>query len=87
MKEERKSKEVGLFFSSKMLDLSDLCISEGKAVWVLYADIVCLSDDGNVFDAALLAFVSAMQNCKHHSLATFHCFPLLISCVPFPPLQ
>ena len=48
-----------------MVDLSELCISEGKAVWVLYADIVCLTDDGNIFDAALLAFVSAMQNRKH----------------------
>lgn len=50
-----------------MVDLNDLCISEGKAVWVLYADIVCLNDDGNVFDASLLALVSALKNGQRSS--------------------
>ena len=52
-----------------MLDLSQLCISEGRAVWVLYADMVCLNDDGAVFDAALLSFVSALQNRTYYSFA------------------
>jgi exosome complex component RRP43 len=33
-----------------------------QAAWVLYADIVCLNYDGNVFDAALLALVSALKS-------------------------
>ncbi|RUS34351.1 ribosomal protein S5 domain 2-type protein [Jimgerdemannia flammicorona] len=45
---------------SKVLSLTDLCIEPSKAVWVLYADVLCLSYDGNVLDASLLALVSAL---------------------------
>ncbi|KAJ3069829.1 hypothetical protein HK102_006827, partial [Quaeritorhiza haematococci] len=50
--------------SANIIDLQDLCISEGKAVWVLYADIICLNYDGNVFDAALAALVAALKNVR-----------------------
>jgi exosome complex component RRP43 len=47
---------------SKVLDLKDLCIEEGKAVWVLYVDAVCVAYDGNIFDAALAAIMAALKN-------------------------
>jgi exosome complex component RRP43 len=36
--------------------------SEGKTVWYLYLDIYCLDYDGNVFDASLIALISALKN-------------------------
>ena len=48
--------------SSNLIDLKDLCIIEGKLVWVLKADITCLNLDGNVLDSALKALVSALKN-------------------------
>ncbi|KAF9113973.1 Exosome complex component RRP43 [Mortierella sp. AM989] len=47
---------------SKVLDLKDLCIEEGKAVWALWIDVVCISYDGNIHDAALAAVVAALKN-------------------------
>ncbi|KAF9084147.1 Exosome complex component RRP43 [Mortierella sp. AD031] len=49
---------------SKVLDLKDLCIEEGKAVWVLYVDAVCVSYDGNIYDAALAAIMAALNNVR-----------------------
>jgi exosome complex RNA-binding protein Rrp42 (RNase PH superfamily) len=45
-----------------------LCIKEGKAVWVLHADIVCLNYDGNILDASLLALTTALKNCKYYGI-------------------
>ncbi|KAI9199580.1 ribosomal protein S5 domain 2-type protein [Polychytrium aggregatum] len=50
--------------SSKMFDLKTLCIAPGNAVWVLYADIACINYDGNVFDAALVALLAALENVR-----------------------
>ncbi|KAL4216054.1 hypothetical protein CU097_007492 [Rhizopus azygosporus] len=53
-----------LYTKSNVFPLEKLCIEEGKAVWVLYADIVCLNYDGNVLDASLLALSIALRNLK-----------------------
>ncbi|KAI7905302.1 exosome component 8-like protein [Cokeromyces recurvatus] len=53
-----------LFSKSAIFPLESLCIEEGKAVWVLYADIVCLNYDGNILDASLLALSIALTNLK-----------------------
>ncbi|KAG1445565.1 hypothetical protein G6F56_009868 [Rhizopus delemar] len=53
-----------LFSKSNVFPLESLCIEEGKAVWVLYADIVCLNYDGNVLDAGLLSLTTALKDCK-----------------------
>ena len=45
-----------------LIDLSQLCIIENTAAWVIYADVVVVNDDGNVFDAALLALNHALKN-------------------------
>ncbi|THH15954.1 hypothetical protein EW146_g4613 [Bondarzewia mesenterica] len=48
--------------SSGVIPLDSLCIHPGKAVWVLYVDATCINYDGNAFDAALVAMVSALKN-------------------------
>ncbi|KAI8341613.1 exosome complex component RRP43-like protein [Choanephora cucurbitarum] len=53
-----------LFLKSHLFPLESLCIEEGKAVWVLYADIVCLNYDGNILDASLLALSIALKHLK-----------------------
>lgn len=53
---------ISMFNSSKMLSLSSLCIEPGKCCWVLYIDATCINYDGNIFDATLLAVVSALLN-------------------------
>jgi exosome complex component RRP43 len=45
-----------------VVNVEDLCIERGKAVWVIYADVTCLNYDGNVLDAAQLALVAALRN-------------------------
>lgn len=44
------------------LNLEQLCIDDGRAVWVIYADMMCLNYDGNVGDAMMLALVGALQD-------------------------
>ncbi|CAG8488398.1 2906_t:CDS:10 [Ambispora gerdemannii] len=53
-----------LLKSSSVISLKDLCIEEGKAVWVLYADIICINYDGNVFDASVIAIIAALNNLR-----------------------
>ncbi|KAJ3042306.1 hypothetical protein HDV00_007673 [Rhizophlyctis rosea] len=50
--------------SSSILNLDDLCIAPGQAVWVLYADILCLNYEGNALDAALAALIAALRNVR-----------------------
>ncbi|KAG0369554.1 ribosomal protein S5 domain 2-type protein [Gamsiella multidivaricata] len=49
---------------SNVLNLKDLCIEEGKAAWVLWVDVVCVSYDGNINDAALTAVMAALGNVR-----------------------
>lgn len=48
--------------STDVTDLMELCIVPGKVVWCLYLDVVCINDDGNVLDAAVLAMTAALFN-------------------------
>ena len=50
-----------IVLSSGMFSLSNLCIESERAVWVVYVDVVCICDDGNLFDACLLAVVAALR--------------------------
>ncbi|ESK94844.1 exosome component 8 [Moniliophthora roreri MCA 2997] len=47
---------------SKIIPRESLCIHPSKYVWALYVDATCINYDGNAFDAALLAMVSALKN-------------------------
>ncbi|GAA6030178.1 hypothetical protein JCM8097_009300 [Rhodosporidiobolus ruineniae] len=51
-----------VLLASNILPISSLVIEPGKAVWVVYLDIVCLNYDGGVLDAAVLAAVGALKN-------------------------
>lgn len=47
-----------------MVELEQLCVKEGDAVWVLKLDVVCLDYAGNVFDAALFAATAALSDVR-----------------------
>ncbi len=47
---------------SQLIDMAALCIKPKEEVWVLYIDIYPLDYDGNLFDAASIAAVSALKN-------------------------
>ncbi|KAF8933800.1 Exosome complex component RRP43 [Dissophora ornata] len=49
---------------SSVLNLKDLCIEESKAVWALWVDVVCVSYDGNIYDAALASVMAALTNVR-----------------------
>ncbi|MEM0094758.1 MAG: exosome complex protein Rrp42 [Candidatus Micrarchaeaceae archaeon] len=49
--------------ASAMLDLGSLFIEEGK-VWSIFVDIYILNYDGNLFDASMLAAVSALSSTR-----------------------
>lgn len=46
---------------TRLVNLEDLCIETGAFAWKVDIDVVCLDDDGNSFDAALLAVVGALK--------------------------
>jgi len=53
-----------IVLQSGMFSLENLCIESDKAVWMLYVDVVCICNDGNLFDACLLAIGSALKSLK-----------------------
>ena len=46
----------------KAVPREQLCIRKGRVAWCLYLDVVCLNDDGNVWDAVLLAASAALKS-------------------------
>ena len=44
-------------------------IEKDKLCWVLQTDVICLNDDGCIFDACLLALVGAIMKLKLPELA------------------
>ncbi|XP_077983660.1 exosome complex component RRP43-like [Glandiceps talaboti] len=50
--------------NSTVINLEDLCVLEGKIVWVLYCDMMCLDYDGNVVDACLMSLLAALRNVR-----------------------
>ena len=53
---------------SKCIKEEDLCIKEGKLVWSLHIDMLCLNYDGNVQDACCIAMISALKNTKLYEI-------------------
>lgn len=45
-----------------IFDLAQLCIEKGKAVWILYIDIVCLSSSGSLLSTAYLSMITALKS-------------------------
>lgn len=54
---------------SKCINEQELCIKEGKLAWVLYIDMICLNNDGNVQDACCLAMISALKTLKLYEVS------------------
>jgi len=50
--------------NSGFVNLEELCIQENKLVWVIYADVMCMSHDGNLIDAVMTVIYAALQNAK-----------------------
>jgi len=55
---------VKVLETSGCITPGQLCISPGKLVWCLYIDLVCLDHDGNVWDAAVAAMISALETVR-----------------------
>ncbi|MDW0127677.1 MAG: exosome complex protein Rrp42 [Nitrososphaeraceae archaeon] len=49
---------------SEMLDLSKLVLVPGRIVYTIFVDCSIINVDGNLFDAASYAVVSALASCK-----------------------
>lgn len=47
---------------SKAINLTKLCVKEGEQAWSVMVDIVTVNDAGNLFDAAALAAIAALQD-------------------------
>lgn len=50
--------------TTHLLDPASLVIEKDRAAWVVYIDILCLSDDGNIFDAAWTSLVEALRTAR-----------------------
>jgi len=48
--------------TSGCIKASDLCIEAGHYVWVLYIDLVCLDQAGNILDTSVTAMIAALEN-------------------------
>ena len=44
------------------MELENLVIKEGKLVWAVYVDLMCLNFDGNILDCGIKAMVAALEN-------------------------
>ncbi len=46
---------------AKAIDVKKLCVTPGEKAWFVIVDIVTINDDGNLFDAASLAAITALK--------------------------
>ena len=49
---------------SEVIDFDKLCIIPGEKIWIAFIDIHIIDFDGNLFDAASLASLTALLNAK-----------------------
>ena len=68
-----------LFSSCRCVDVKDLIVGQDNLCWVLYLDVVCLCDNGNVRDAVFFAATAALRNSQFSALSPESCLP------PAPP--
>ena len=59
-----------LLVEGHVIDLEQLCVEEGKAVWNIKLDVICLNHDGGCVDACVLAAVGALKNLKIPEIVT-----------------
>lgn len=53
---------------SHFIDTKKLCIKKGEKVWMLFIDIYPINDEGNLYDAAYLAALTALRTAKFPKL-------------------
>lgn len=69
------------------IDTAQLCIVSGEQVWCVHADILCLSDDGSVFPAALYALTEALKDLViDGKILNLDVLPIAVSIGILPPL-
>lgn len=49
---------------SELVDLDQLCVEEGKHVWMIFIDLHIIDNCGNLFDAAELAVMAALKSTR-----------------------
>ena len=49
---------------SHIVDLEKLCITPGEKMWTVFADVIIVNYDGNLFDASTLAVLAALHTAK-----------------------
>lgn len=47
-----------------MIDLTQLCIEEGKSAWNVMIDVYCVDYDGNILEVSLLSIMAALQTLR-----------------------
>jgi exosome complex component RRP43 len=67
---ERLSQIMGGGSSRPPLDLTQLCIAEGKACWAAEVSVYILNADGSVLDTVLLAVIAALSSAVLPSITT-----------------
>ena len=50
-----------VLLAAGVVDLTDLCIEEEAAAWAVTLELVCLNDDGSLFDVALAAAMATLR--------------------------
>ncbi len=50
---------------SKAINFKKLCIKEGEKCWIIFIDLYTINDAGNLFDAANLAALAALQDARY----------------------
>ncbi|KAL3267488.1 hypothetical protein HHI36_011611 [Cryptolaemus montrouzieri] len=48
--------------NSKCINLQELCLFPEKLAWCLFADIICISYDGSLMDACIIALMAALKS-------------------------
>lgn len=54
---------------SGCLDFKKLCIKEGEKAWMITIDIVPINADGNLFDAASIGAIAALQDARFPNIS------------------
>ena len=52
-----------------VIDFKRLCITPGEKAWIVVIDIISVNDEGNLFDAAALAAIAAVKDCRFPSVS------------------
>lgn len=75
-----------LVSACELVDATGLVAVPGRVLWILHVDVICLCDDGGLFDAALLALLGALRSARLPELSLASDGAVLRSAVATRPL-